>query len=95
MGESFASRMAASILTSLDLTELITNSQEHYEDLAIELATNPTKLEFIKKKLEDNKLKTPLFDTPRFTKHLEHAYINIYERYHNDLPPGHIYIESS
>ena len=95
MGESFASRMAASILTSLDLTELITNSQEHYEDLAIELATNPTKLEFIKKKLEDNKLKTPLFDTPRFTKHLEHAYKNIYERYHNDLPPGHIYIESS
>jgi predicted O-linked N-acetylglucosamine transferase (SPINDLY family) len=93
MGESFASRMAASLLTAIDLPELITNSQEDYEALAIDLATNPAKLKAIKAKLESNRLTTPLFDTPRFTKHLEDAYTKIYERYHADLPPEHIYIE--
>jgi len=92
-GESFASRVAASLLTAIGLLELITSSQEHYEALAIELATNPTKLKVIKAKLERNRLTTPLFDTPRFTKHLEEAYTKIYERYHADLPPEHIYIE--
>ena len=94
MGESFASRMAASLLTAIDLPELITNSQENYEALAIDLATNPAKLKAIKAKLESNRLTTPLFDTPRFTKHLEDAYTKIYERYHADLPPEHIYIEN-
>ena len=93
MGESFASRMAASLLTAIDLPELITSSQEHYEALAIELATNPAKLKEIKTKLESNRLTTPLFDTPRFTKHIEDAYTKMCKRYHADLPPEHIYIE--
>ena len=93
MGESFASRMAASLLTAIDLPELITSSQEQYEALAIELATNPAKLKALKTKLEANRLTAPLFDTPRFTKHLEEAYTKIYERYHADLPLEHIYIE--
>jgi predicted O-linked N-acetylglucosamine transferase (SPINDLY family) len=93
MGESFASRVAASLLRAIDLPELITSSQEDYEALAIELATNPDKLKAIKTKLETNRLTTPLFDTPRFTKHLEDAYKKMYERYHADLPLEHIYIE--
>jgi predicted O-linked N-acetylglucosamine transferase (SPINDLY family) len=93
MGESFASRMAASLLTAIDLPELITNSQEQYEAQAIELATNPAKLKALKVKLETNRLTTPLFDTPRFTKHLEDAYTKMYEHYHADLAPEHIYIE--
>jgi predicted O-linked N-acetylglucosamine transferase (SPINDLY family) len=93
MGESFASRMAASLLNAIDLPELITRSQEQYEALAIELATNPAKLKALKIKLENNRLTTPLFDTPRFTKHLENAYTKMYERYHTDLPPDNIYIE--
>jgi len=93
MGESFASRVAASLLNAIDLPELITSSQDQYETLAIELATNPAKLKAIKTKLDSNRLTTPLFDTPRFTKHLEDAYSKMYERYHTDLPPEHIYIE--
>jgi len=93
MGESFASRMAASLLNAIDLPELITSSQEQYETLAIELATNPAKFRGIKAKLESNRFITPLFDTPRFTKNLEDAYIKMYERNHADLPPEHIYIE--
>ena len=94
MGESFASRVAASLLNAIELTELITTTQEQYEAKAIELATNPAKLKAIKDKLERNRLTTALFDTPRFTKHIEAAFTQMYERYQADLPPDHIYIEA-
>jgi predicted O-linked N-acetylglucosamine transferase (SPINDLY family) len=92
MGESFASRVAASLLNAIGLPELITNTQEEYEALAIELAMNPQKLADIKLKLADNRLSSPLFDTPLFTKNLEAAYIKMYERYQDDLEPDHITI---
>jgi len=94
LGESFASRVAASLLNAIGLPELITTSQEQYEARAIELATNPAKLKVIKEKLERNRLTTALFDTPTFTKHLESAYKQMYERYLSNLPVDHIYIES-
>jgi protein O-GlcNAc transferase len=56
------------------------------------LALNPQKLAAIKIKLANNRLTTPLFDTPRFTKNLEAAYIKMYEMYQNDLQPEHITI---
>jgi predicted O-linked N-acetylglucosamine transferase (SPINDLY family) len=95
LGESFASRVAASLLNAIKLQELVTQTQAEYEALAIELATNPAKLKAIKDKLVHNRFKTLLFDTPRFTKHLETAYIMMYERYRNDLPPDNIYIQDS
>ena len=91
-GQSFASRVAASLLNAIGLPELITNTQEEYEALAIELAMNPQKLTDIKLKLARNRLTTPLFDTPLFTKNLEAAYIKMYERYQADLSPDHISI---
>jgi predicted O-linked N-acetylglucosamine transferase (SPINDLY family) len=93
MGETFASRVAASLLNAIELPELITNTQADYEAKAIELGNNPAKLKAIKDKLERNRLTTALFDTPRFTKHIEAAYKQIFERYQADLPPDHIYIE--
>jgi predicted O-linked N-acetylglucosamine transferase (SPINDLY family) len=92
MGQSFASRVAASLLSAIGLRELITTNQEDYEALAIELATDPKKLAAIKQKLTANRLTTPLFDTPLFTKNLEAAYIKMYEKYHEDLVPDHIAI---
>jgi predicted O-linked N-acetylglucosamine transferase (SPINDLY family) len=92
MGQSFASRVAASLLNAIGLPELITSAKEEYEALAIELATNPHKLADIKLKLAKNRLTTPLFDTPLFTKNIEAAYIKMYERYHDDLEPDHITI---
>ena len=85
IGESFASRVSASLLYAIDLPELITASQEEYESLAIVLATNPLKLDGIKQKLADNRLTTPLFDTPLFTKNLEAAYTEMYQRNQEDL----------
>jgi len=93
VGESFASRVAASLLNAIELPELITTTQAEYEARAIELATNPEKLKTIKDKLHRNRLTTALFDTPRFTKHIESAYRKVYERYYANLPPDHIYIE--
>jgi predicted O-linked N-acetylglucosamine transferase (SPINDLY family) len=91
-GQSFASRVAASLLSAIGLSELITNTQEEYEALAIELATNPQKLAAIKLKLANNRLNAPLFDTPLFAKNLESAYIKMYERYQANLEPEHISI---
>ena len=91
-GESFASRVAASLLNAIDLPELITTTQAEYESLAIELACNSKKLDSLKQNLAHNRLKSPLFDTPLFRKNLEAAYIQIYERYESDLQPEHIYI---
>jgi predicted O-linked N-acetylglucosamine transferase (SPINDLY family) len=92
MGQSFASRVAASLLNAIGLPELITNTQEEYEALAIELALNPKKLAGIKLKLANNRLTTPLFDTPLFTKNLEAAYIKMYEQYQSGFKPEHITI---
>jgi predicted O-linked N-acetylglucosamine transferase (SPINDLY family) len=90
MGKSFASRVAASLLSAIGLPELVTISQAEYESLAIELAKSPQKLEELKRKLTNNRLKAPLFDTPLFTKNIEAAYIKMYERHQADLGPEHI-----
>jgi predicted O-linked N-acetylglucosamine transferase (SPINDLY family) len=92
MGESFASRVAASLLNAIQLPELITTTQEAYESLAIELATRRKRLEQIRQKLETNRLTTPLFDAALFARHIEDAYTQMVERYHADLPPEHIVV---
>ena len=91
-GQSFASRIASSILTAIDLPELITHTPEQYEMLAIQLATNKYKLDDIKKRLAANRLTKRLFNTRLFTNSLELAYIEMIQRYQSDLPPDHIYI---
>jgi len=93
IGETFAGRVAASLLMAVGLPELITKSRAEYEALAVELATNPGKLAGIKLKLAQNRLTTPLFDAGRYTRNLEAAYRAMYERYHAGLPPDHIYVE--
>jgi protein O-GlcNAc transferase len=93
IGESFASRVAASLLNAIELPDLIMISQQQYEAKAIELATNPVKLKAIRTRLESNRLTTALFDTPRFAKHIESAYAQMYERYQNNSPVNHIYIQ--
>jgi len=94
MGEGFASRVAGSLLNAIEMPELITETLEDYEAMAIDLALQPAKLQVIKKNLEANKLTTPLFDTDLFTKHIENAYCQMYARYHEELGAAHIYIDA-
>jgi predicted O-linked N-acetylglucosamine transferase (SPINDLY family) len=92
IGESFGARVAASLLHSIGLPELVVNTQEEYEKLAIELANNPPMLQEIKSRLEKNLQIKPLFDTPLFTKHLESAYRQAYQRNQENLISDHIYV---
>jgi len=93
IGNSFASRMAASVINAVNLPELITTTQEEYESLAIQLATHPEQLKIIKDKLDNNLPSAPLYDTPLFTQHLESSYLTMYDRYQQGLEPDHIYVE--
>jgi predicted O-linked N-acetylglucosamine transferase (SPINDLY family) len=92
IGETFAGRVAASLLNAIGLGELIATTARQYEEIAIELAINPEKLAAIKTKLANNRLSTPLFDTQLFTRHIENAYEAMYERHRTRMPPDHIYV---
>lgn len=92
IGETFAARVAASLLHAIDLPELITTTPDAYEKLAIELAIAPANLATIRSRLAENRLTKPLFDTKGFVKQIETAYAAIYERYQAGLPPDNIYV---
>jgi predicted O-linked N-acetylglucosamine transferase (SPINDLY family) len=92
IGESFAARVAASLLNAIGLPELVTTSQEEYEATAIRLARDPARLAAFKDRLHRNRLTMPLFDCEQFTRHLESAYTQMYAHYQVDLSPEHIYV---
>ena len=92
-GETYASRVSSSLLNVLDLKELITHSSKEYEDMAVELANNKSKLKDIKNKLDVNKDKTPLFNTKLFASHIEQAYFEIYKKYNESKKPENIEIK--
>jgi predicted O-linked N-acetylglucosamine transferase (SPINDLY family) len=92
-GNSFVSRVASSLIKSVNLSELITTTLEQYESLAIQLAKNPKELKTIKEKLFNNLPNSPLYDTTLYIQHLESAYLKMYERLKKDLDPDHIYVD--
>ena len=73
-GMAFPGRVAASLLNAIGLPELVTQTMADYEKLAVTLASDPAQLAGLRQKLAANRLTTPLFDTARFTRHLEAAY---------------------
>jgi protein O-GlcNAc transferase len=86
-GETFAGRVAASLLLAVGLPELVTTSLEDYQGLALKLAHDPSFLQAIKSKLVRNRDSYPLFDTVRFTRHIEAAYVTMWERYQRGEEP--------
>jgi protein O-GlcNAc transferase len=92
IGETFAGRVAASLLNALGLTELITHSWDEYETTAIKLAADTAKLASIKDMLERNRLSSPLFNTRAFTHDIEAIYAAMHARFRAGLPPDHIQI---
>jgi protein O-GlcNAc transferase len=93
LGEAFAGRVAASLLKAVGLPELITTSLEEYEALALRLARDPAFLAGIKEKLLRNRDTYPLFDTARFTRHLEAAYTTMWQRSQRGEPPAAFAVE--
>jgi len=74
-GETFPSRVAGSLLRAVGLPELVTTSLAEYEALALSLARDPDRLRRLRAKLHTNRLSFPLFDSRRFARNLEQAYL--------------------
>ncbi len=86
-GEALASRMAGSLLNTLNLPELITNSHDDYEAVAHRLLCEPETLGAIRTRLAGARVTSPLFDTERFCRRLEHAYTLACQRAEQGLSP--------
>ena len=92
MGETFPSRVAGSLLRAIDLPELVTTEEAEFEELAVDLARDRGRYRALRQRLQENRLRAPLFDIGAFTGHLEAAYSAMYERYQAGLSPEHIEI---
>jgi predicted O-linked N-acetylglucosamine transferase (SPINDLY family) len=80
-GDTFAGRVGASLLNACGLPELVADSASSYEGIALRLAGDEAAREALKAKLERNRTACALFDTARFTRHLEAAYVTMYEHH--------------
>jgi protein O-GlcNAc transferase len=87
IGTTFPGRVAASLLRAIGLPQLITRSLEEYESRALGLARDPGQLHEIRQSLAANRTSWSLFDTDRFRRHLETAYIEMWERHQRGEPP--------
>lgn len=89
-GDTFASRVSGSLLRAVGLAELITHSLSDYRDLGARLARDPARLGALRARLAENRRSAPLFDSARFTRHLEAAYHAMWRRRSAGLPPHHL-----
>jgi protein O-GlcNAc transferase len=78
-GNSFVGRVAASLLNAIGLPELVTDTLDDYEALALNLARDPQRLQSLRRKIDQNRLTTPLFDTQRHTHNIEAAYLQMWD----------------
>ena len=88
-GEAFASRVAASLLHAVGLSDLAVNNPKQYQDLAISLGNNALSLKSIKVRLSANLAQSPLFDIKKYVHDLEHLYISVVKSASNELPRSH------
>jgi predicted O-linked N-acetylglucosamine transferase (SPINDLY family) len=93
LGGSFAARVGASLLHAIGMPELVTETAEDYQRLALDVASNPDRLAALKAKLASNRLTTPLFDPALFARNIERAFEIAHERRLAGLAPDHIHID--
>lgn len=86
-GDTFASRVAGSMLRVLGMPELIARDRDDYRAIAIRLGQNPAERRAIRKRLDAAKYSSPLYDTGRLTRHMELAYGRMYDRFVEGLRP--------
>jgi predicted O-linked N-acetylglucosamine transferase (SPINDLY family) len=87
-GRSFASRVAASALSAVGMPELITHSLEEYAAKALELGRAPQQLRQLRERLQRTRAASALFDTRRYCRHLESAFLSMHARAVQALPPA-------
>jgi predicted O-linked N-acetylglucosamine transferase (SPINDLY family) len=94
-GESFAGRVAASLLQAIGLPELVCDSLADYEALALKLATDPAMLASLRQKLSENRATTALFDADRTRRHIEAAYRKMWDIFQAGGAPQSFAVERS
>lgn len=87
MGGTFASRVAAGLLNAAGVPETITTSLADYEALALALVHEPNRLAGLRRRLEETRMTVPLFDSRRFTRHIERAYEEMWRIHAAGQPP--------
>jgi len=92
-GQSFAGRVAASLLRAIGMPELVTDDLEAYERLALRIASEPAVLRELGERLRRNRLSHPLFDTDRYRRHIEAAYLRMWERWQHGEAPASFAVE--
>jgi protein O-GlcNAc transferase len=92
-GNTFAGRVAASLLHAVGLPELITDSAAEYEALARNLATDRVRLATIQRKLQDSLKTAPLFDSDRYRRNIEQAYVTMVDIWRRGEPPRSFAVE--
>ncbi|SRR5579871_164868 len=93
-GSTFAGRVAASILTSAGLPELVADSPAHYQALAAALAREPARLADLRRRIAEARERSPLFDPRRFCRHLEAGLAAAIERARSGAPPRTLEVAS-
>jgi protein O-GlcNAc transferase len=88
LGSSFAGRVAASLNRAIGMPELVTNSLAEHEAMALKIARDPALCVELKQKLARNRQIFPLFDTARFTRHIETAYATMWQAYQDGRTPA-------
>jgi len=86
-GDTFASRVAGSLLTAVGIPELIAGSLAEYEALAVGLARDPARLAELRARLARDRDSSPLFDTPAFVRNLESAYEKMWQHFLSGAGP--------
>ena len=89
-GNSFASRVAASLLNTINLNELIVTNIDDYKKLAIKIYNEKNYLDKIKKKIAINKNNSNLFKAEIYTKNIERAYKKVYQNYLEGIKPQNL-----
>ena len=91
-GDTFAGRVAGSLLSAAGLPELITQTREEYLELAVALAQDSARLARIRRQLETTARTGALFDSQARTRQLEDAYSAAWARYRDGQDPDHIVV---
>ena len=86
-GKTFYSRICATLLTNVGLADMICRTTREYEERAIYLADDKVLLAELKERLLRNRETEPLFNIPRFVRHLEEAYKIIGHCFESDSQP--------
>jgi tetratricopeptide (TPR) repeat protein len=92
-GNTFPGRVGASLLQAINLSDLVTHNQSEYEALAVKFANKPELLAHYKKRLQENRLTTPLFNTVLYTQKLEAAFKEMWQQFSDGKEPTSIFIK--